>query len=59
MNVSTGVALAESGGSKKGGVSAEKGSGDCYPVCDQRGAKAKSDREYEEMMAYIAAQKKK
>ena len=37
--------------------SAEKGSGDCYPVCDA-GTKAKGDAEMAKMMAIIEARKK-
>eukprot|EP00240_Pyramimonas_obovata_P010665 CAMPEP_0118922164 /NCGR_PEP_ID=MMETSP1169-20130426/1183_1 /TAXON_ID=36882 /ORGANISM="Pyramimonas obovata, Strain CCMP722" /LENGTH=129 /DNA_ID=CAMNT_0006862993 /DNA_START=74 /DNA_END=463 /DNA_ORIENTATION=- len=37
--------------------SAEKGAGDCYPVCDA-GTKAKGDAEMAKMMAIIEARKK-
>lgn len=42
----------------KTGAAADKGVGDCYPVCNAGGKEAR-DKEYEEMMAMIAANKKK
>ena len=39
-------------------ASAEKGAGDCYPIC-KAGGKENGDAEYAAMMAMIEANKKK